>query len=148
MLYFNAIRTIRLKIPAKKASPTPPVGPTLGQEGIKINDFCKEFNHKSSIFRNDIEVPTVLKVNPNKTYTMFLKFPTTSHLLKQIQLNLNLRDRKYQISSKGIVTLKQIYEIAEYINKNDPSWHLMPVKSIALNIVGTAKSMGFNILKK
>jgi len=148
MIILNSIRTIKLKIPAKKASPAPPVGPTLGQEGLNINEFCKEFNVKSTPYKNNIEIPTILKVNWNKTYKMILKPPHIAQLIKQLTINVPLEYRKYQISDKEVLTLKQVYELAVFLRTHSKEFEFSEVKSVVLIILGTVQSMGLNICIK
>jgi large subunit ribosomal protein L11 len=148
MIWKLSIRTVKLRVLAKKASPTPPVGPILGQEGIHIMEFCKNFNEKTSNYRDNIVVPTTLKVKKNKTYELILKPPAVSHILEKIKLPLPPIYKHLEKSSKDVITLKQIYEVALFFKKNNEKSLLLDLKSIVQSIIGTSKSMGLNIAIK
>lgn len=131
---------IKLQIPAGKANPSPPVGPALGQKGVNIMEFCKQFNAKTSGDAGLI-IPVVITVFADKSFTFITKTPPAAVLLKK---NLNLdkgssEPNKIKVSK---VTRAQLQEIAETkmadLNAND-------IDHAISMIAGTARSMGITV---
>ena len=128
---------IRLQIPAGAASPTPPVGPALGQHGVNIMEFCKVFNAQTQD-KQGLIIPVVITVFADRTFTFITKTPPAAVLLKRaagIQKGSGVPNR----DKVGSVTQAQLKEIAELkmvdLNAND-------IDAAALMIAGTARSMG------
>jgi large subunit ribosomal protein L11 len=131
---------IKLHVPAAQANPAPPVGPALGQHGVNIMQFCKQFNDQTK-GRDGLILPVVITVWEDRTFTFIIKSPPTSILLKRAA---NLA-KASGISGKetiGKVTKKQIEEIAKlkFVDLNTSNME-QALKSIA----GTARSMGIAI---
>jgi len=131
---------IKLQIPAGQANPSPPVGPALGQKGVNIMEFCKQFNAKTSGDAGLI-IPVVITVFADKSFTFITKTPPAAVLLKK---NLNL-DKGSAESNKikvAKVTRAQLQEIAETkmadLNAND-------IDHAISMIAGTARSMGITV---
>jgi large subunit ribosomal protein L11 len=131
---------IKLQIPAGQANPSPPVGPALGQKGVNIMEFCKQFNAKTSADAGLI-IPVVITVFVDKSFTFITKTPPAAVLLKK---NLNLdkgspEPNKIKVSK---VTRAQLQEIAEAkmvdLNAND-------IDHAISMIAGTARSMGITV---
>ncbi|GLB33622.1 putative ribosomal protein L11/L12 [Lyophyllum shimeji] len=76
-------QVVRLLIPAGKAAPTPPVGPALGARGVKSMDFCKEFNAKTAHLEQGVPTPTLITVQPDRSFTFITKTPPASYFLKK-----------------------------------------------------------------
>ncbi|KAJ3551859.1 hypothetical protein NM688_g4465 [Phlebia brevispora] len=74
---------VRILVPAGKAAPTPPVGPALGARGVKSMDFCKEFNARTAHLEPGIPTPTLITVQPDRTFSFIIKTPPTTYFLKQ-----------------------------------------------------------------
>ena len=131
---------IKLHVPAAQANPAPPVGPALGQHGVNIMQFCKQFNDQTK-GRDGLILPVVITVWEDRTFTFIIKSPPTSILLKRAA---NLA-KASGISGKetiGKVTKKQIEEIAKLkLADLNTSNMEQALKSIA----GTARSMGIAI---
>jgi large subunit ribosomal protein L11 len=131
---------IKLQIPAGAANPAPPVGPALGQAGINIMDFCKQFNAKTQEQRGLI-IPAVISVYKDRSFTFILKTPPAAVLLKKA-LKLEKGSGEPNRIKVGTVTMKQLREIAEAkmedLNAND-------IDAGAEIIAGTARSMGLNV---
>ena len=128
---------IKLQIPAGSASPTPPVGPALGQHGVNIMDFCKAFNAQTQD-KQGLIIPVVITVYADRSFTFITKTPPASVLLKRaagIEKGSGVPNR----DKVGTVTQAQLREIAESkmedLNAND-------IDAAALMIAGTARSMG------
>ncbi|MDO8488623.1 MAG: 50S ribosomal protein L11 [Candidatus Omnitrophota bacterium] len=131
---------IKLHVPAAQANPAPPVGPALGQHGVNIMQFCKQFNDQTK-GRDGLILPVVISVFEDRTFTFIIKSPPSSILLKRAA---NLA-KASGISGKetiGKVTKKQVEEIAKLkladLNTNSMA---QAIKSIE----GTARSMGIAI---
>ncbi|MCK9594376.1 MAG: 50S ribosomal protein L11 [Candidatus Omnitrophica bacterium] len=131
---------IKLHVPAGAANPAPPVGPALGQHGVNIMQFCKQFNDQTKN-RDGMILPVIISVFEDRTFSFIIKSPPSSVLLKRAA---NLA-KASGISGKeiiGKVTLKQVEEIAKLkmkdINTTDMS------KAVKI-IQGTARSMGIVI---
>jgi large subunit ribosomal protein L11 len=131
---------IKLQIPAGQANPSPPVGPALGQKGVNIMEFCKQFNAKTSA-DSGLIIPVVITVFVDKSFTFITKTPPAAVLLKK---NLNLdkgspEPNKVKVSK---VTRAQLQEIAEAkmvdLNAND-------IDHAISMIAGTARSMGITV---
>ena len=131
---------IKLQIPAGQATPSPPVGPALGQHGVAIMDFCKAFNAKTQGQEGSI-IPVIIEVYKDRSFSFVTKSPPASALLKQaagIAKGSSTPSKDFV----GKVTLEQVHEIAkvkmEDLNAED--------LDMAANIIkGSAKSMGLKV---
>jgi len=134
---------IRLHVPGAQANPAPPVGPALGQHGVNIMQFCKQFNEQTK-GRDGLILPVVISVHDDKTFTFIIKSPPSSVLLKRAA-NLAKASGIAGKETIGTVTKKQIEEIAKQkmadLNTADMD---QAVKIIS----GTARSMGIAVEDK
>ena len=144
LLTFLIVSLKRLLVPAGKAAPTPPVGPALGAKGVKSMDFCKEFNARTAHIEPGLPVPTVITVNPDRTFTFKTKTPPTSHFLKKAA-GIEKGTGKPGHSIAGTISLKHVYEIAK-IKQTDEHMRHLPLESIARTIVGTAKTLSIEVV--
>ena len=131
---------IKLHVPAAQANPAPPVGPALGQHGVNIMQFCKQFNDQTK-GRDGLILPVVISVFEDRTFTFIIKSPPSSILLKRAA---NLA-KASGISGKeiiGKVTKKQIEEIAKL---KLPDLNTSSMERAIKSIEGTARSMGIAI---
>ena len=131
---------IKLHVPAAQANPAPPVGPALGQHGVNIMQFCKQFNDQTK-GRDGLILPVVISVFEDKTFTFIIKSPPSSILLKRAA---NLA-KASGISGKetiGKVTKKQIEEIAKL---KLPDLNTDNLEQAMKIISGTALSMGIAV---
>jgi large subunit ribosomal protein L11 len=131
---------IKLQIPAGQANPSPPVGPALGQKGVNIMEFCKQFNAKTSGDAGLI-IPVVITVYVDKSFTFITKTPPAAVLLKK-NLNLDKGSAEPNKTKVSKVTRAQLQEIAETkmadLNAND-------IDHAISMIAGTARSMGITV---
>ena len=131
---------IKLQIPAGQANPSPPVGPALGQKGVNIMEFCKQFNAKTGD-KAGLIIPVVITVFVDKSFTFITKTPPAAVLLKKI-LNLEKGSPEPNKIIVSTVTWDQLKEIAETkmedLNAND-------IDNAARMIAGTARSMGITV---
>ncbi|MDO9508869.1 MAG: 50S ribosomal protein L11 [Thermovirgaceae bacterium] len=137
----KVIAQIKLQLPAGKATPAPPVGPALGQHGVNIMEFCKQFNAKTADQPGMI-IPAVLTVFADRSFTFILKTPPASVLLKKAA-GLEKGSGEPNKVKVGKVTLDQVREIAQLkkvdLNAND-------VEAAMEMIKGTAVSMGIEVV--
>ncbi|MDD5431951.1 MAG: 50S ribosomal protein L11 [Candidatus Omnitrophica bacterium] len=131
---------IKLHVPAGAANPAPPVGPALGQHGVNIMGFCKQFNDQTK-GRDGLILPVVISVFEDRSFTFIIKSPPTSILLKRAA-NLAKASGLSGWETIGKVTKKQIEEIAKLKNADlNTSDLVQAMKSIE----GTARSMGITV---
>tara|TARA_B100000749_G_scaffold280887_1_gene279786 strand:+ start:18744 stop:19181 length:438 start_codon:yes stop_codon:yes gene_type:complete len=134
---------IKLQIPAGKANPAPPVGPALGQHGVNIMDFCKQFNAKTQQMGDTI-IPVIITVFADRSFSFITKTPPTSVLLKK-SMKLKSGSKMPQKDKVGKVSNDQIKEIAE---TKLPDLNCVDVQSAMNQVAGTAKSMGLEVPKE
>ena len=128
---------IKLQIPAEEATPAPPVGPALGQKGVNIMDFCKQFNAKTQD-QNGMIIPVVITVFADKSFTFICKTPPAAVLLKKAA-GLDKASGEPNVNKVATVTEAQVREIAE---TKMPDLNAATVEAAAEMIKGTARSMG------
>eukprot|EP00873_Tetraselmis_striata_P011337 jgi/Tetstr1/431601/TSEL_021131.t1 len=138
--------TIRLLIPAGGAKPAPPVGPALGQAGLNIMGFCKDFNAKTQDIRPEVPVPVVITVYSDKTYEYVAKKPPVTYFIKKAA-GLDMGSQRPGFESAGAISLKHVYEIAK-VKADDPSNSNIPLESICKSIVASCKSMGVRVVAR
>jgi large subunit ribosomal protein L11 len=137
----KVVAQIKLQLPAGKATPAPPVGPALGQHGVNIMEFCKQFNAKTADNAGMI-IPVVLTVYADRSFTFELKTPPASILLKKAA-GVERGSGEPNRNKVGKVTREQIREIAKTkmqdLNAND-------IEAAMRMIEGTARSMGIEVV--
>jgi large subunit ribosomal protein L11 len=131
---------IKLQIPAGKANPSPPVGPALGQKGVNIMEFCKQFNAKTQD-KDGMIIPVVIKVYSDKSFTFITKTPPAAVLLKKLS-KVEKGSAESNRNKVGKVTKSQLKEIAEIKMKDLNAFDLDHAMSM---IAGTARSMGLTV---
>ena len=128
---------IKLQISAGKATPAPPVGPALGQHGVNIMGFCKEFNEKTAKQAGYI-IPVVITVYADRTFSFIMKTPPAPVLIKKA-INLEKGSGEPNLNKVGTITKAQLKEIAD-IKKAD--LNAASDEAAISMIAGTARSMG------
>lgn len=131
---------VKLALAAGKATPAPPVGPALGQHGVNIAGFCKEYNARTAE-KMGLIIPVKITIYEDRSYSFILKSPPASVLLKKFS-NLTKGAAEPNRQSVGTVTLEQIKEIAA-IKMND--LNTTEMEKAILIIKGTAKNMGIKV---
>ena len=132
---------IKLQIPAGKASPAPPVGPALGQHGINIMGFCKEFNEATKT-QAGMLIPVVITVYADRSFSFITKTPPASILIKKA-INLQSGSGAPNTEKVGSITKAQLQEIAEL---KKPDLNAADVEAAMSMVAGTARSMGVTIV--
>jgi large subunit ribosomal protein L11 len=138
---------VKLQLPAGKANPSPPVGPALGQHGVNIMAFCKDFNARTAAQENMI-IPVVITVFSDRSFTFVLKTPPASVLLKKAaglatQKKPGSGSKEPNKTKVGQVTRKQVAELAQLKMQDMNTTNL---EAAMRNMAGTARSMGITIV--
>jgi len=135
----KVLQQIKLQIPAGKATPSPPVGPALGQAGVNIPMFCKEFNSKTAAQAAEgFTIPVVITVYADRSYSFITKTPPASDLLRRAA-GVDKGSGEPNKDKVGRVTEDQVREIAMI---KMPDLNTNTVEAAMLTIEGTARSMG------
>jgi len=134
------VKILKLNLPAGSATPAPPVGPILGQAGINMMDFIKQYNEKTADRRGQV-IPAEITVYQDKSFSFILKLPPVSDLIKQA-LKLKKGSGKTKTEPVGSLTAEQIKKIAE---TKLPDLNTVNLESAIKTVSGTAKSMGVEI---
>jgi large subunit ribosomal protein L11 len=132
---------VKLQVPAGKANPAPPIGPALGQHGVNIMEFCKQFNAKTAQM-GDINIPVVITIYSDRSFTFITKTPPAADLIKKT-LGLPRGSAKPNRDKVGKINRKQIREIAE---TKLPDLNCTDINAAMRTIEGTAKSLGLDII--
>jgi large subunit ribosomal protein L11 len=140
---------VKLQIPAGKANPAPPIGPALGQQGVNIMEFCKQFNAATQAqMKESLIIPVIITVYQDRSFTFILKTPPASVLLKKAA-KLHTEKKKGSGAKKpgkekvGQVTKKQLEEIAKLKIQDTTA---ASIEACMRTIAGTARSMGIEIV--
>ena len=131
---------IKLQIPAGQANPAPPIGPALGQKGVNIMEFCKQFNAKTQD-KQGLIIPVVITVFSDKSFTFITKTPPAAVLLAKAA-KVEKGSGEPNRNKVGKVTRKQVREIAEM---KMPDLNAHDVDAAMAMIAGTARSMGITV---
>ena len=140
---------VKLQIPAGKANPAPPIGPALGQQGVNIMEFCKQFNAATQAqMKESLIIPVIITVYQDRSFTFILKTPPASVLLKKAA-GLHTEKKKGSGAKKpgkekvGQVTKAKLQEIAKL---KMPDTTAASLEACMRTIAGTARSMGIEIV--
>jgi large subunit ribosomal protein L11 len=133
---------LKLQVPAGSATPSPPIGPALGQRGINIMEFCKAFNAQSQEMEKGSPVPVVITYYQDKSFTFEMKTPPVSFFLKKAA-NLKSGSKTPGRGSVGQVTREQVRDIAE---KKMKDLNAVDVDGAMRMVEGSARSMGLQVV--
>ena len=134
---------INLQVPAGQANPSPPIGPALGQRGLSIMEFCKQFNAKTKDMEAGAPIPVTISVYSDRSFSFEMRTPPASHLLKKIA-KVAEGSKEPGRSSAGTVTMAQVREVAKQKMKDLNTDNL---EAAAKTIAGTARSMGLQVVE-
>ncbi|WP_029041528.1 50S ribosomal protein L11 [Cucumibacter marinus] len=132
---------LKLQVPAGSASPSPPIGPALGQRGLNIMEFCKAFNAATQEMDKGAPVPVVITIFADKSFTFVMKSPPVSYFLKQAA-KISSGSKKPGHEGAGRITEAQLREIAE---KKIQDLNAHDVEAAMAQIAGSARSMGMEV---
>ena len=134
---------IKLQVPAGQANPSPPIGPALGQRGLNIMEFCKQFNAQTQKMDAGTPIPVTITAYGDRTFTFIMRTPPASYFLKKAA-KLESGSKAPGRDVAGKVTKAQIREIAEKkmvdLNAND-------IEAAMQMIAGSARSMGLQVVE-
>lgn len=133
---------VKLQIPAGKANPAPPVGPALGQHGVNIMEFCKQFNARTQSLGDSI-VPIIITVYQDRSFTFITKTPPVSSLVKKAA-KLQSGSKQPQKEKVGKIKMSDIKAIGQL---KIPDLNCLKVESAMSQVVGTARSMGVEVVE-
>jgi large subunit ribosomal protein L11 len=132
---------IKLQVPAGKANPSPPIGPALGQRGLNIMEFCKQFNAQTQSYEPGLKLPVVITAFADKSFTFILKSPPATVLLKKAG-KIEKGSGKPHLDKVGKVTRAQLEEIAKTKMKDLTA---ADMDAAVRTIAGSARSMGLTV---
>jgi large subunit ribosomal protein L11 len=132
---------VKLQIPAGKANPAPPVGPALGQHGVNIMEFCKQFNARTQK-EGDTVIPVVITIYQDRSFTFITKTPPTSILIKQAT-KLKSGSKMPQKDKVAKIKMADVSKIAQ---SKLPDLNCLTLQSAVNQVLGTCKSMGVEVI--
>ncbi|MBI2083983.1 MAG: 50S ribosomal protein L11 [Deltaproteobacteria bacterium] len=132
---------VKLQCPAGQANPAPPVGPALGQHGVNIMEFCKQFNAKTQKMEPGLVTPVVITIYQDRSFSFILKTPPASVLLKKAA-KVEKGSGEPNKAKVGSVTVKQVEEIAKM---KMPDLNVNTLEAAIKTVAGTARSMGIEV---
>jgi large subunit ribosomal protein L11 len=134
---------IKLQVPAGSANPSPPIGPALGQRGLNIMDFCKQFNAKTQGLEKGMPIPVVITAFSDRTFTFVTKKPPNSYFIKKAA-KIESGAKTTGTAIVGQITMAQVRDIAKEkmvdLNAND-------IEAACSMIIGSARSMGVKVVE-
>ena len=135
------ITKIKLQIPGGQANPAPPVGPALGQQGVNIMEFCKQFNAQTASLETGLATPVVITVYSDRSFTFIMKTPPASVLIRKA-LGLPKGSSRPNTQKVGKIKLQQIEDIAK---QKMPDLTASSLQAAVNTIAGSARSMGVEV---
>jgi large subunit ribosomal protein L11 len=137
----KVLTTVKLQLPAAKATPAPPVGTALGPHGVNIMDFCKQFNAKTGKEPEGMIIPALVTIYSDRTFTFVTKTPPASELLKRAA-GIVKGSGEPNRNKVGKVSMKQVEEIAK---TKLPDLNTTDLLSAIRTVKGTARNMGIEV---
>jgi large subunit ribosomal protein L11 len=132
---------VKLQVPAGQANPSPPIGPALGQQGVNIMEFCKQFNAQTQQVEKGLPIPVVITVYSDRSFTFIMKTPPASVLIRKA-LGLEKGSGTPNTAKVGRISRKQIEEIAK---TKTPDLTAADLDAAVRTIAGSARSMGVDV---
>ena len=134
---------VKLQVPAGQANPSPPIGPALGQRGLNIMEFCKQFNAATKAMEPGTPIPVIITVYSDRSFTFVSKTPPASYYIKKAA-GIDSGSKTPGRALAGKVTKKQLEEIAKLkmkdLNAND-------IEGAVKQLAGSARSMGLEVVE-
>ena len=135
---------IKLQVPAGQANPSPPIGPALGQRGLNIMEFCKQFNAQTQKMEAGTPIPVTITAYGDRTFTFVMRTPPASYFLKKAAKVESGAKTTGRESPVGKVTMAQIRDIAE---KKMVDLNAHDIDAACKMIIGSARSMGLEVVE-
>jgi len=132
---------IKLQVPAGSANPSPPIGPALGQQGVNIMEFCKQFNAQTQKLEKGLPIPVVITVYSDRSFTFIMKTPPASVLIRKA-IGIEKGSGTPNTAKVGKISRKQIEEVAK---TKQPDLTAADLEAAVRTIAGSARSMGVDV---
>jgi large subunit ribosomal protein L11 len=132
---------VKLQVPAGSANPSPPIGPALGQQGVNIMEFCKQFNAQTQKVEKGLPIPVVITVYSDRSFTFVMKTPPASVLIRKA-IGIEKGSGTPNTAKVGKITRKQLEEIAK---AKQPDLTAADLDAAVRTIAGSARSMGVDV---
>jgi large subunit ribosomal protein L11 len=132
---------VKLQVPAGAANPSPPIGPALGQQGVNIMEFCKQFNAQTQKLEKGLPIPVVITVYADRSFTFVMKTPPASVLIRKA-IGLEKGSGTPNTNKVGKITREQLEEIAK---TKQPDLTAADLDAAVRTIAGSARSMGVDV---
>ena len=132
---------IKLQVPAGAANPAPPIGPALGQQGVNIMEFCKQFNAQTQKIEKGLPIPVVITVYSDRSFTFVMKTPPASALIRKA-IGIEKGSGAPNTNKVGKISRKQLEEIAK---TKTPDLTAADLEAAVRTVAGTARSMGVDV---
>jgi|YelNatPaOPRAMG01_1025707.scaffolds.fasta_scaffold22295_1 large subunit ribosomal protein L11 len=136
---------MRMLLPAGKAAPGPPVGPRLGQAGVNIAQFCKEFNQATANLEDGVPIPTLIAAYTDRSFSFETRQPPVSFFLRRLAGVEKGSSQPGRSFVGQPVPLTAVYELAR-IKQKDDNLRTVSLQALCKSIIGTARSMGVRIV--
>jgi large subunit ribosomal protein L11 len=132
---------IKLQVPAGSANPSPPIGPALGQQGVNIMEFCKQFNAQTQKLEKGLPIPVIITVYTDRSFTFIMKTPPASVLIRKA-IGIEKGSGTPNTAKVGKITRKQLEEVAK---TKQPDLTAADLEAAVRTIAGSARSMGVDV---
>ena len=132
---------VKLQVPAGSANPSPPIGPALGQQGVNIMEFCKQFNAQTQKLEKGLPIPVVITVYSDRSFTFVMKTPPASVLIRKA-IGIEKGSGAPNTNKVGKISRKQLEEIAK---TKTPDLTAADLEAAVRTVAGTARSMGVDV---
>jgi large subunit ribosomal protein L11 len=132
---------IKLQVPAGAANPSPPIGPALGQQGVNIMEFCKQFNAQTAKVEKGLPIPTVITVYSDRSFTFIMKTPPAAVLIRKA-IGIEKGSGTPNTAKVGKISRAQLEEIAR---TKQPDLTAAGLEAAVRTIAGSARSMGVDV---
>jgi large subunit ribosomal protein L11 len=132
---------VKLQVPAGQANPSPPIGPALGQQGVNIMEFCKQFNAQTQQVEKGLPIPVVITVYSDRSFTFVMKTPPASVLIRKA-IGIEKGSGTPNTAKVGKITRKQLEDIAK---TKTPDLTAADLEAAVRTIAGSARSMGVDV---
>ena len=132
---------VKLQVPAGAANPSPPIGPALGQQGVNIMEFCKQFNAQTQKIEKNLPIPVVITVYSDRSFTFIMKTPPAAVLIMKA-LGIEKGSGTPNTNKVGKINRKQLEEVAK---TKTPDLTAADLEAAVRTIAGSARSMGVDV---
>jgi len=132
---------VKLQVPAGAANPSPPIGPALGQQGVNIMEFCKQFNAQTQKMEKGLPIPVIITVYSDRSFTFVMKTPPAAVLIRKA-IGIEKGSGTPNTAKVGKISRKQLEEVAKM---KQPDLTAADLEAAVRTIAGSARSMGVDV---